>query len=153
MKSKHFMHWFLGGENEQIDRSESSREHYKKKKTPSWIAPNYECEWKEPLGTKKQWIQWIQRDDICYTYVSNQLCQQTALKFLPPLLQHAFHSFIHSFICAFSDFPINCKGFFVFPSISNTVNVNKPLSIFCILHGISAPDQQFGKRKMMLMEK
>lgn len=41
--------------------------------------------------------------------------------------------FIHSFICTFSDFPINCKGvFFVFRSISNTVNVNKPLSIFCI---------------------
>lgn len=53
------------------------------------------------------------REMTYVTHVSNQLCQQTALKFLPPLLQHAFHSFIHSFICAFSDFPINCKGFFL----------------------------------------
>lgn len=73
--------------------------------------------------------------------------------FFQPLPQHAFHSFIHSFICTFSDFPINCEGFFVFPSILNTMNVNKPLSIFCIIHGISAPDQQFEKRKRMLMEK
>lgn len=46
--------------------------------------------------------------------------------FFQPLPQHAFHSFI----CTFSDFPINCEGFFVFPSILNTMNVNKPLSIF-----------------------
>lgn len=117
MKSKHFMHWFFGGgENEQIDRSESSREHLKKK-PPSWIAPNYECEWKGPLGTKKQWIQWIQRDDICYTYVSNQLCQQTALKFLPPLLQHAFHSFIHLFALSLIS-PSTVKVFFFLSSVA-----------------------------------
>lgn len=93
------------------------------------------------------------REMTSVTHVTNQLCQQTALKFLPPLLQHAFHSFIHLFALSLIS-PSTVKGFFfVFRSISNTVNVNKPLSIFCILHGISAPDQQFGKRKMMLMEK
>lgn len=100
-----------------------------KKTTPSWIAPNYECEWKEPLGTKKQWIQWIQRDDICYT--CDQAIVPTDSFEVSSTFAATYFSFIHSFICTFSDFPINCKGFFfVFRSISNTVNVNKPLSIF-----------------------
>lgn len=153
MKSKHFMHWFFGGEKMSKLTEVNLVENIIKKKTPSWIAPNYECEWKGPLGTKKQWIQWIQRDDICYTRVQS-IVPTDSFEVSSTFAATCF-PFIHSFICAFSDFPINCKGFFffVFHSISNTVNVNKPLSIFCILHGISAPDQQFGKRKMMLMEK
>lgn len=64
------------------------------------------------------------------THVTNQLCQHTALKFLPPLLQHAIHSFIHLFALSLIS-PSTVKVFFfVFRSISNTVNVNKPLSIF-----------------------
>lgn len=112
MKSKHFMHWFFGGEKMSKLTEVNLVENIIKKKTPSWIAPNYECEWKEPLGTKKQWIQWIQRDDICYT------CDQSIVPTDSFEVSSTFaatcFSFIHSFICAFSDFPINCKGFFSF---------------------------------------
>lgn len=116
MKSKHFMHWFFGGEKMSKLTEVNLVENIIKKKTPSWIAPNYECEWKEPLGTKKQWIQWIQRDDICYT------CDQSIVPTDGFEVSSTFaatcFSFIHSFICTFSDFPINCKGFFFLSSVA-----------------------------------
>lgn len=153
MKSKHFMHWFFWGEKMSKLTEVNLVENIMKKKTPSWIAPNYECEWNGPLGTKKQWIQWIQRDDICYT------CDQSIVPTDSFEVSSTFaatcFSFIHSFICAFSDFPINCKGLFFLSSVAfqtQWMSINH-FQFFCILHGISAPDQQFGKRKMMLMEK
>lgn len=112
MKSKHFMHWFFGGEKMSKLTEVNLVENIIKKKPPSWIAPNYECEWKEPLGTKKQWIQWIQRDDICYTCVQS-IVPTDSFEVSSTFAATCF-SFIHSFICAFSDFPINCKGFFLF---------------------------------------
>lgn len=149
MKSKHFMHWFFRGENEQIDRNESSWERYK---NSFFNCSNYECEWKGPLRTKKQCIQWLQRDDICYTCV--QSIVPTDSFEVSSTFASTCSSFIHSFIYLhFFWFPYQLWRFFVFPSISNTMNVNKPLSIFGIIHGSSAPDQQFEKRKRMLMEK
>lgn len=106
MKSKHFMHWFFGGENEQIDRNESSWERYK---NSFFNCSNYECEWKGPLRTKKQCIQWLQRDDICYTCV--QSIVPTDSFEVSSTFASTCSSFIHSFICTFSDFPINCEGF------------------------------------------
>lgn len=47
----------------------------------------------------------------------NQLCQQTALKFLPPLLQHAFHSFIHLFVLSLIS-PSTVKVFFFLSSVA-----------------------------------
>lgn len=51
------------------------------------------------------------REMTSVTHVSNRLCQQTALKFLPPLLQHAFHSFIHLFALSLIS-PSTVKVFF-----------------------------------------
>lgn len=82
------------------------------------------------------------------THMSNQLCQQTALKFLPPLLQHAFHSFIHLFALSLIS-PSTVKVFFfVFRSISNTVNVNKPLSIFAFYMAFLLPISNLGRGKI-----
>lgn len=53
-----------------------------------------------------------ERWHLAVTHVSNQLCQQTALKFLPPLLQHAFHSFIHLFALSLIS-PSTVKVFFL----------------------------------------
>lgn len=111
MKSKHFMHWFFWGEKMSKLTEVNLVENIIKKKTPSCIAPNYECEWKEPLGTKKQWIQWIQRDDICYTCVQS-IVPTDSFEVSSTFAATCF-SFIHSFICAFSDFPINYKKFFL----------------------------------------
>lgn len=57
------------------------------------------------------------REMTSVTHVSNRLCQQTALKFLPPLLQHAFHSFIHLFALSLIS-PSTVKGFFFLSSVA-----------------------------------
>lgn len=148
MKSKHFMHWFFGGENEQIDRNESSWELVKKlllQLLQLWMWMKRTIKNKEAMYTMA-----AERWHLLHMCPIN--CANRQLWSFFNLCLNML--FIHSFIYLhFFWFPYQLWRFFVFPSISNTMNVNKPLSIFGIIHGSSAPDQKFEKRKRMLTEK
>lgn len=110
MKSKHFMHWFFWGEKMSKLTEVNLVENIIKKN--SFLNCSQLWMWMKGAIRNKEAMNTMDTERWHLLHMCPDSFEVSST------FAATCFSFIHSFICAFSDFPINCKGFFFLSSVA-----------------------------------